>query len=893
VAEPVLLISSDPFLGASLEAVARGRVRVARLDPSRRPAAWPAGPTTTVVLDVTARQRDALHAWVRRHHPGLVVVVLKPGERSPALPPDPARVVVSRPFRVADLATLLEYPPTLAPAIPGPTPPGPPPPPPPTPGPPPAPTRRPGAGPLARNPEQGPKRKRVRGHGPNPPGSGDTQQPNPPGGAPPFSRDTHQPNPPVGGPPLGRVAEPQEEVARLSTPPTSARPSAPSTSTGRSTPPIIEKRPAPPNAERPAAPTSARRPPPPNAQRPTPSDPARRPPPSAPAPRPTPPTPTQRPVPPTNPGTSPDGPWWAPSERGRRIALRVGVGLLVLLVLAGAWLGFGLLEARQDLLVGAAGVREELARAEVALGRGRVAEASEAVDAARRSVEAAGVVAERRELRAAARLPLLSGGVEDTRRLVAAAAAMTGAGDHAVAVATHLRPGRVALLRDGRFDLDALDDATVQARAMAAELDRVRDELAGVHGGPFAPGVAETRRWALGQVEEAGARARLLVATLEPLPAALGAGGPRRYLVVLTSPAELRPSGGVPLAVREVVVDRGVVRAAPAGGELVEALGAAAGASAHFPTTGRAMATAAAALGRPRPDGVIALDPLAVQALLEATGPVAVPGSGRLDAAGAVRQLTSPVDGRRHQALLAALVTRFLNGRDLVATSRVLGDAGARRNLQVHAADPAVQRMLAGHRLDGALTDPGGGDYLEVHTSNRNRSPVDAFQRRSIRQVVRLAGDGSAAVSRTVRVVNAVPAAGASTRAAAVLATSLPPAAELTSAALDGRPVLPAVAVEQGRPVLRVGVDLPAGRAVSLTVSYRLPRAVAATADGLRYRLTADPQALLDPPVLRVEVRGPPGALPRPADGWTVAGDTATLVRPLSATTVAALDLRG
>jgi hypothetical protein len=70
VAEPVLLISSDPSLGASLEAVAAGRVRVARLDLARRPVAWPSEPAATVVLDVTARERNAFHAWVRRHHPG-------------------------------------------------------------------------------------------------------------------------------------------------------------------------------------------------------------------------------------------------------------------------------------------------------------------------------------------------------------------------------------------------------------------------------------------------------------------------------------------------------------------------------------------------------------------------------------------------------------------------------------------------------------------------------------------------------------------------------------------------------------------------------------------------------------------------------------------------------
>jgi hypothetical protein len=111
VAEPVLLISSDPFLGASLEAIARGRVQVARLDLARRPVAWPAEPTATVVLDVAAGQRDAVRAWVRRHHPGPLVVLLKPGERQPGVPPDPAQVVVGRPFRLADLVELLEHPP--------------------------------------------------------------------------------------------------------------------------------------------------------------------------------------------------------------------------------------------------------------------------------------------------------------------------------------------------------------------------------------------------------------------------------------------------------------------------------------------------------------------------------------------------------------------------------------------------------------------------------------------------------------------------------------------------------------------------------------------------------------------------------------------------------------
>ena len=206
-----------------------------------------------------------------------------------------------------------------------------------------------------------------------------------------------------------------------------------------------------------------------------------------------------------------------------------------------------------------------------------------------------------------------------------------------------------------------------------------------------------------------------LVATLEALPAAVGVGESRRYLVVLTSPAELRPAGGVPLAAREVVLDKGVVDLGPADTELAEALRDT-GTLANSPTTGKAMLRAAQARGRPRPDGVIVLDPLAMRKLLEATGPVAVPGYGRIDAADAVAKLTRDADlrwpdrderRRYHQAVLATLVTRFLSGNDLVATGRVLGAAGPGRNVQVYAADPGLQRMLAGHRLDGALADPG------------------------------------------------------------------------------------------------------------------------------------------------------------------------------------------
>jgi hypothetical protein len=808
VAEPVLLISSDPFLGANLEAAANRRVQVTPLDPAHRPPTWPAGPSTTVVLDVAAHHRDSIHTWIRHHHPGALVILLKPGERHPALPPDRSRVVVTRPFRLIDLVALLEdpFPPE----------------------------------------EVAPARSRVPEPEPPPPDPGQAlegePEPDPAHGGRELVGEV-APNPADNGPPLGRVTERRELFARLSTPPHLRRSHSPSRA--RVDPPID--------------------PPPLEASDPIPTaEPAQAPEKAGQLPRPDWPTAaTQFEAPRPH----------RPRRHGRRVATRVLLGVVVALVVGGGWLGLGLVEARQDLLVGAAGVRDELARAEAALARGEPEEAGAAVQAAQRSLQVAAAVPERREVRVAARLPVLAGGVADSRRLLAAAAGLTGAGERAVAMTPHLRAGPAALLRGDHFDLDALDDAAAQAKGLVAELEAARAQLDEVRGGPLEPGVDETRRWASGRLDEALGRARPLVATLEALPAAVGVGESRRYLVVLTSPAELRPAGGVPLAAREVVLDEGVIDLRPADSGLAEALRDT-GASANFPTTGKAMLRAVQARGRPRPDGVIALDPLAMRKLLEATGPVAVPGYGRIGAADAVAKLTRDADlrwpsqderGRYHQAVLATLVARFLSGNDLVATGRALAAAGAGRNVQVYAADPGLQRMLAGHRLDGALADPGDGDYLAVHTTNRNRSRVDLFQRRSIRQVVQLARDGSAQVTRTVKVLNAVPAG----RSAGTLATILPPGAELGSVTLDGRPVRPEVAAEQGRPVVRVGIDLGPGRAATLAVGYRL-RPAGGDGGGRRYRLTADPQVLLDPPVLRVEVTAPPGMAPAPTDGWTV-----------------------
>ena len=132
--------------------------------------------------------------------------------------------------------------------------------------------------------------------------------------------------------------------------------------------------------------------------------------------------------------------------------------------------------------------------------------------------------------------------------------------------------------------------------------------------------------------------------------------------------------------------------------------GEGAAAAVHSPP-GPDWPTARTRLDVRRPDGVVTLDPLAVRALPAATGPVGVPGHGRLDAAGAAPRLTGDTDHGYARAVLEATAGRLLGGRDLLTAGRALAEAGAGGHLRAYAADPALERLLARHRLAG---DQGG-----------------------------------------------------------------------------------------------------------------------------------------------------------------------------------------
>jgi hypothetical protein len=110
IAQPVLLVSTDPMLGSALRTVHTGDVRVALFDPDDQPVGWPGTDHNAVVLDVPPAERAAALAWVRGHHRGHLLVVLRPDEQAADLQRDPGLATIRRPFPIRDLAEALARP---------------------------------------------------------------------------------------------------------------------------------------------------------------------------------------------------------------------------------------------------------------------------------------------------------------------------------------------------------------------------------------------------------------------------------------------------------------------------------------------------------------------------------------------------------------------------------------------------------------------------------------------------------------------------------------------------------------------------------------------------------------------------------------------------------------
>lgn len=206
----------------------------------------------------------------------------------------------------------------------------------------------------------------------------------------------------------------------------------------------------------------------------------------------------------------------------------------------------------------------------------------------------------------------------------------------------------------------------------------------------------------------------------------------------------------------------------------------------------------------------------------------------------------------------------------------------AARHIQVFATVPQIQEAAVALGADGSLATPAGditGVFLQSGVSK-----LAVFQRRTIRHEVVVEPDGSAKVSQTVVSTNAVPEGlpGDPTTHTGYLALifrqrvayRFPDVATHPEVSQSDRALIPASRQgpyedQSGAQVMWLGQDIPPGGTSKVVLRYRLPAGTFGSRNRLRYRLTANPQAMATPVDLQVRVRFA-GTSPRSRDGWAV-----------------------
>ncbi len=462
--------------------------------------------------------------------------------------------------------------------------------------------------------------------------------------------------------------------------------------------------------------------------------------------------------------------------------------------------------------------------------------------------------------------------------------------------------GSEKLVSGGRVDLAALSGLT---RPLQASLGPLDTALGVMHGlaSPWLVGPLSSR---LDDLQAKAARVATEVSHLaqasRSLPGVLGAGGPRRYLLIVQDPSESRATGGIigDWGILTAVDGRlsldglGIVtgsRNAKLSGPIVQWAAhqgfkpqdyvVDAGFAPDFPTVAGEVEQLAADAGLGPVDGVISVDPFVLAEMLQVIGPVSVPHwPTPITSANAVPvflhdQYLVFTGQERYDFLLTAARTIFNRFTALPAAHpsaliQALTPGVAGGHLLLYANRSKEEALFGSLGATGAM-GPIKGDWLEVVNQNGNLDKIDWYLRRQVSYRVSY-DPATGRVNSTVTVVlhNGAPSSG---QPAIVIGgpgfhagggdnytyMSLYTALHLVGASVGGRPVTEARDFEKDRYVYTAYVDIPAGQTV--TVSYHLAGYITG---GATYSLRLAKQPTVAPDQERVSLSG--------VGGWRVVG---------------------
>ena len=487
----------------------------------------------------------------------------------------------------------------------------------------------------------------------------------------------------------------------------------------------------------------------------------------------------------------------------------------------------------------------------------------------------------------ARRLPLTSEQVRAVDGLLAVAADGAAAGRLGISAAReyHAVRGQGPLSEKARAVLDRTRDPMAAAAARLDVMAARRQDLQGL-------ALLPPLEAALGEVDDGYQQAREAVGSYQDasafLPQFLGFDGPRTYLVLAQNNAELLPTGGLISVVGIMRLNQGRIEEqafedaiafgerwlsrtgqymeppAPLKNYLLKGWSwnlALSNWSPDFPSA------AAQALdfyyrggGRPV-DGVLALDVITLEELLDVTGPVEVPEYGvTVDSANALEvteTLTrSPLEpGGDRKAFVAALAERLIPR--LVDTPpdrwslllRTLERLRDERHLLFYSSDPEFEALARRMGLDGALR-ASEGDYTMVVDASVNSTKLNIALEQSASLEVQLDALGDARSRLDLTYQNNLPLWEAGRDPDVVYRLMLdglyggyvrlltPAGSHLTEIRLDGRVAgAEEIGWESGKAVFGRFFSLARGEGRTVSFLYALPAVVRRDGSAATYRL--------------------------------------------------------
>lgn len=595
------------------------------------------------------------------------------------------------------------------------------------------------------------------------------------------------------------------------------------------------------------------------------------------------------------------------SRRRRRVlrpALSLGIlTVAVVLLVDMAYAGFGLASGLQEARTSLQEARESLREGDLT--------------AARQDLE--GALAASSDAAGYARHPGLwiVSGLPDVRvaaALARAAELASGAGIEAVAAA------RVLGVEDGDFATSLYDGGVLrlaairEAEPVFEKVDRLLDDSAAELDDvppPLVNAVEDALLDARREVATAAEAAHKASVLFGALPALLGEGSPRSYLLAFQALGEARATGGLIGYYGELRADSGrlrLVRSAPIGdvpryfpavdapGWFAESYGPQSAlnqvqqvnVSPNFPVVGEVVLRMFEGTRGASFDGVVAMDPVALSHLMRATGPIEVPGSGITATANNVTKLLlhdSYVDfeteeqqnlflGRLIDAFWAQIKKGEFDGPEF---ARGVADAVESQHLKVYSRDEAEQEALAEVEADGSYANSGPNVQM-VFNNNYSVNKVDYFLHRKIDTYVELTSNGTAAVQTTVKLRNEAPEGPPSLLLGPdgpddkdepgmnrmILNVLLPEGAEEVTYRSGTTEKDPFFYEDRAHTIVWDYLDLEPAEREKVTVRYEVPGAVDSTSRGLRFTLTLFPQATVNPDRYSFAIEPPEGFVIQP-----------------------------